>query len=55
MNILFLMADQFRLDALHHIGGYGRTDALDALAAPRPKSGQRARSASTRGERRANH
>ncbi|HEX5319641.1 MAG TPA: sulfatase-like hydrolase/transferase [Stellaceae bacterium] len=33
MNILFLMADQFRLDALHHIGGYGRTDALDALAA----------------------
>src|SRR6516165_5515826 len=33
MNVLFLMADQFRLDALHPIGGYGRTDALDALAA----------------------
>jgi len=32
-NILFIMADQFRHDALHHVGGYGRTDALDSLAA----------------------
>ncbi len=32
-NILFIMADQFRRDALRHVGGYGRTDALDALAA----------------------
>jgi arylsulfatase len=31
-NILFIMADQFRCDALRHVGGYGRTDALDALA-----------------------
>lgn len=32
-NILFIMADQFRRDALYHLGGYGRTHALDALAA----------------------
>ena len=27
------MADQLRRDALYHVGGYGRTHALDALAA----------------------
>ncbi len=32
-NVLFIMADQFRRDALRHVGGFGRTDALDALAA----------------------
>jgi choline-sulfatase len=32
-NILFLMADQFRHDALRHVGEYGRTDCLDGLAA----------------------
>ncbi len=32
-NILFIMADQFRHDAVHHVGGVGRTPALDALAA----------------------
>ena len=32
-NILFIMADQFRHDALFHTGGIGRTHALDELAA----------------------
>ena len=32
-NVLFIMADQFRYDALRHIGGVGRTRALDGLAA----------------------
>jgi arylsulfatase len=32
-NILFIMADQFRHDALFHAGKCGRTHALDALAA----------------------
>ena len=27
------MADQFRHDALRHVGEYGRTDCLDGLAA----------------------
>jgi len=32
-NILLIMADQFRSDALRHFGGYGRTEALDSLDA----------------------
>jgi len=32
-NILFIMADQFRADALGSIGGYARTPNLDNLAA----------------------
>lgn len=31
-NILFILADQFRADALECVGGYGRTPALNALA-----------------------
>ena len=32
-NILFIMADQFRADALGCVGGYARTPNLDQLAA----------------------
>ena len=32
LNILFIMADQFRRDALGITGGYARTPALDSLA-----------------------
>ena len=31
-NILFIMADQFRADALGCVGGYTRTPNLDSLA-----------------------